>query len=320
MRSFSTLAALALTFTALPNAIASGVGEVEEILSLNPAFGQFPEGVAVDKKGDVFVTVAPTGEVKKIDKKGAVSTHTTFDTSGGFLLGMTVDKDDNVYVALASFNPATEGIHKITPSGQVSLVANVPGFPNDLTIDDKGQNLYVTESIGGAVYKIALASGEAQLWLQDPLLEGDIEVSPVPFPIGVNGIAMDKGSLVLSNSQQPRLVRVAISGGGDPGDPEVILEDPILMGADGVALDVKRDIYVAVNQQNLLLKVSPDGADVDVLADASDGLDFPATVAFGQGPAGKKNLFITNFALFTGETAAPGLLRVDVGVPGRSVP
>jgi len=321
MRSLSlAVASLALTLTAVPSAVADAVGEIDLVLALDPAVGEFPEGVAVDKQGNIFVSVAPTGEVKKIDKHGAVSSHAAFNPGVGFVLGLTTDKHNNLYVALASFDPATEGVHRVTPQGAVTRVAHIAGFPNDLVFDGSGKHLYVTESIGGAVHRIEIASGAVEPWFVSPLLAGDLEVSPVPFPIGANGIAFDRDSLIVANSQQPRLVRVPIAKNGSAGAPEIILEDPILAGADGIALDVKRDIYVGVNQQHLLVKVSPDGSDIDILADASDGLDFPSTVAFGRGPAGKKDLYIVNFALFSGPTASPGLLRLDVGVPGSATP
>lgn len=319
MRTLSLLlGALALT-AVVPSAVADGVG-VKTVFSLNPSLGQFPEGVAVDKKGNVFLTVAPTGALLRRDKKGNVTTHAQFDTSGGFLLGMTVDKQDNVYVALGSFNPATEGVWKVTPGGAVSFVASIHGFPNDITIDDAGEHLYVTESIGGAVYRVELATGDAELWYQDALLVGDINVSPVPFPIGANGIAFDGDSVIVANSQVPRLVRIPIDDDGLADDAAVILEDEVLDGADGIALDVHGDIYVAVNKQDLLVRVSGEGDFVEVLADADDGLDFPSTVAFGQGPAGKKNLYISNFALFSGPTGNAGLLVAKIDVPGKAIP
>lgn len=318
MRALSPfLVALALT-AVVPVAVADGV--VHTLISLDPNLGQNPEGVAVDGKGNVFLSVAPTGDLLRRDKQGVVTTHAHFNPGAGFLLGMTVDKKDNVYVALGSFDPATEGVWKVTPAGATSKIAAIHGFPNDIAIDHAGKNLYVTESIGGAVYRVELASGDTELWYQDALLVGDIDVSPVPFPIGANGIAHDGDSVIVANSQVPRLVRIPIECDGFAGDGEVILEDEILMGADGIALDVHRDIYVAVNKQDLLLRVSGDGEMIDIVADESDGLDFPSTIAFGQGPAGKKNLYISNFALFSGPTGHPGLLVTKVDTVGLAVP
>jgi sugar lactone lactonase YvrE len=319
MRPALLLSTLALSLFAMPTALADGVGEITQVLDHDPNIGENPEGVAVDKKGNVFVSVAPTGELLKIDPKGDVSTHASFNPGNGFLLGMTTDGPGNVYVALGSFD-ANTGIYKVSPGGDVDKVAALGAgtFPNDL-VRDKHGNLYVTESIGGAVYRIAKGDDEAELWFADDLLLGDINVSPVPFPIGVNGIALDRHSLIVSNSQVPRLVRIPIDKSGDPGDPDVLVEDDLLFGADGIALDVHRDIYVAVNDQDLLLRVDGCDGDIEILADESDGLDFPATIAFGQGKAGKKNLYITNFALFSGPAGDPGILKADIGIPGLAV-
>jgi len=310
---------LALTLSATPDAVAKCMKGLTTLLDLDPTVGENPEGVAVDKKGNVFASVAPTGELLKIDKKGNISTLASFNPGAGFLLGMTTDGPGNVYVALGSFDENT-GVYRVTPSGDVSQVASMGAgtFPNDLVFDKSG-NLYITESIAGAVYKLP-KDGDIELWFQDDLLFGDPEISPVPFPIGANGIAVDGDSLLVSNSQQPRLVRIPVDCDGDPGDADVLVEDDLLLGADGIALDVHHDVYVAVNQQNLLLRVDADDGDIEILADAEDGLDFPATLAFGRGPAGKENLYITNFALFSGPTGSPGVLRMNVGVPGISTP
>ncbi len=310
---------LALTLSANPDAVAKAVGSLSTFLELDPSVGENPEGVTVDKKGNVFASIAPTGDLLKIDKKGNVSTLASFNPGAGFLLGMTTDGPGNVYVALASFDENT-GVYRVAPSGEVSQVASMsPGtFPNDLVLDSSGA-LYITESIAGAVYKVP-KDGELELWYQDDLLFGDPEISPVPFPIGANGIALDGDSILVANSQQPRIVRIPVDDDGYPGDADVLVEDDLLLGADGIALDVHRDIYVAVNQQNLLLRVDGDDGDIEVLADAEDGLDFPATVAFGRGPAGKKNLYITNFALFSGPAGSPGVMRINVGVPGAAKP
>jgi sugar lactone lactonase YvrE len=301
---------------------------VTEVVSFDPSLGQFPEGVTTDYFGNVFVTIAPTGELLKINPQGAVSTLATFDPGAGFLLGMTTDWYGNVYVALASFVPATHGLWRVSPEGVTDFVAPFPtdpgSFPNDIIGDWYG-NLYITDSIGGAIYKYDTQDETLELWFQDPLLAGDIEVSPVPFPIGANGIAYDHDSLIVSNSQRSRLVRIEIEDecdddddddeGGAADDVEVIVEDDLLFGADGIALDIFSNIYVAVNEQNTLLRVSPDG-DIEVLRDAADGLDFPATIAFGRTPWTFTDLYITNFALFTGETANPALLKTNVGAPG----
>jgi hypothetical protein len=67
MTRICTLTALltSLLAIALPvNAVASG--HVRTIVRCDPAAGQLPEGVAVDKPGHVFVSLAPLGQLLKV--------------------------------------------------------------------------------------------------------------------------------------------------------------------------------------------------------------------------------------------------------------
>ena len=50
--------------------------------------------------------------------------------------------------------------------------------------------------------------------------------------------------------------------------------------------------------------------------EAADGLDNPASLAFGTSHGERKTLYLTNFAVFSA-APKPGLLRVAVGVPGE---
>ncbi len=303
--------------TVVPASVWAGGQSVDEVISFDPNLGENPEGVATDVYGNVFVTLAPTGEMLKVDSEGEVSTHATFDPGAGFLLGMTTDWPGNVYVALASFTPETCGVWKVDPEGNSERIAafGADTFPNDLVFGTHGK-LYITESIGGSVYRYDTQTDELEEWLTDPLLAGDIEVSPVPFPIGANGIAYRNGRVIVANSQRSRLVGIDVQHNGEPGDIDVIAEDELLFGADGIALDVAGRIYVAVNEQNTLLRVKKNG-NIQVLRDAADGLDFPATIAFGKTPGHFNDLYITNFALFSGFEGYPALLVTKVGAVGQ---
>jgi sugar lactone lactonase YvrE len=91
---------------------------------------------------------------------------------------------------------------------------------------------------------------------------------------------------------------------------------------DGLALDVLGNAYIAMNVQNTIMRVTPDGSQMIVAA--GDPLDFPSSVAFGNAKGNRRTLFIVNFSigeLFGIEGGfGPALLRSNVGAPGAPLP
>jgi len=313
--------ALTLSLTASPEAIAYCWGQLLTIIEFDAPLGERPEGVAVDTSGNVYVSVATTGDILKIDDDGQVSTYANIDAGPGFVLGMATEGTGTIYVAVASFAPGSHGVYKVGPGGQVEIIADFDAattLPDDVVISDDG-DLYVTEAIQGAIHRIDTSTYDAEVWFQDELLVGGDPDSVLSFPVGANGLALDDDSLLVSNTEKGRLVRIPIDCFGNPADPLVLAEDPLLHGADGIALDKHGDVYVTVNVENLLVKVDGDDGQIDILADENDGLDFPAGVAFGRNKDRRK-LYITNFAYYSGDTGNPALLRMHVGIPGLVLP
>jgi hypothetical protein len=116
-------------------------------------------------------------------------------------------------------------------------------------------------------------------------------------------------------------VHIPVRPDGAAGAPDVLLQGPSLFGADGVALDVNQNLYVAVSAQSTLLRIAPGGATITTLATAADGLDDASSLAFGTGRGDRKALLSVNFAFFGPPASAhPALLRLEVGVPGVPLP
>ncbi len=83
---------------ALPS-LAAASGHVMWIQTYDPAAGEFPEGIAVDKQGNVFVSMAPIGQIRKISPEGTETLFYQFPPGGG-LTGLAVDAPGNVYVGV----------------------------------------------------------------------------------------------------------------------------------------------------------------------------------------------------------------------------
>src|SRR5207247_7976429 len=116
-------------------------------------------------------------------------------------------------------------------------------FANGLAFDKLG-NMYVTDSIGGAVWRIP-RGGSAERWIQDPLLEGT-GVLGLGFPVGANGISFAGDSLIVDNTEHGTVLRIPIQPDGSGGTPKVIAADPALFGSYGVTLAFHRAISVVV--------------------------------------------------------------------------
>src|SRR5918996_6005214 len=187
MRLRTFLAALTLTALLLPTAPARAA-EIETLVTFDASAGELPEGVAVDRRGNVYVSlIAPVSEIRKIAPDGEQSTLVDLGLGGNGPLGLAVDARGTLYAAAATFDPATQGVYRITPDGSATRLPGTGGiaFANGLAFDQRG-NLYVTDSSAGAVWQIP-RRGSAELWIQDPLLEGT-GVFGIGVPIGAHGI------------------------------------------------------------------------------------------------------------------------------------
>jgi sugar lactone lactonase YvrE len=295
--------------------------QVKAVRLYDASASEFPEGIAVDKVGNLYVSISSLGQIWKIRPDGTESMILDIPPeSGSMAFGLAVDAPGNVYATFA-FNPETRGVYRITKDGAAKRLPRTEGilWANGLAFDERG-NLYVTDSQLGAIYRIP-PRGSAQLWLQHPLLEGLNQIPGFP-PVGANGIAYWHGSLYVANTEKGLLVRVPILKGGAAGEPQVIADGPELYGLDGIALDVHGNIYGALVLQNQLVKIDPVDGEVTVILTASEGLDMPASLAFGTGKGDRETVFFTNFSLLgTNPTGiGPAILKVDVGIPGLPLP
>ncbi len=136
----------------------------------------YPQGIALDGAGNVYVADSYNGLIRKITPAGLVSTLAGNLGAAGFVdgngaaasfnnpTGVAVDGAGNVYVADTNNN----AIRKITPTGLVSTLAGSKsktglydglgtsaGFfkPEGITVDSLG-NVYVADTTNSAIRKI----------------------------------------------------------------------------------------------------------------------------------------------------------------------
>jgi sugar lactone lactonase YvrE len=315
MRLRTFLAALAVTALLIPAAPAHA-GQIETLVSFDRNAGEAPEGIAIDKRGDIFVSlISPVSEIRKISPDGEQTTLASLGLSGFGPLGLAVDARGNLYVAAASFNPATQGVYRITPDGTATRLPGTGaiGFPNGLAFDQRG-NLYVADSTG-TVWRIP-RGGSAEVWSDDPLLVGN-GAAGAGVPIGANGITYRTNEIVVGNTDLGRLISIPILPDGSAGEASILLDDPAIFAIDGLTVDAHGTIYACVIGQSTVVRI--DGDHVETLADAGDGITSASSIVFGQGSRDHRSLFGVNFGIFSAQPN-PSVWRLPVGVPGAPQP
>jgi sugar lactone lactonase YvrE len=312
---------------------AGAAGHVETVVQFNPDAGQLPEGVTVDKTGNVFVSLSPLGELVKVapgsgeaEPFGSVPGLQDGDIG---LIGLAVDAPGNVSGGVFSFNDDLDttatGVWKF--DRKTGVAERVPGtkaiqLPNSIAFDKRG-TMYITDSITGAVWRVPKKGGSAEPWIVNPLLAGDGSAG-FPFPIGANGIAVRQNTVYVSTTETGLIVTVPILPDGSAGEAALYTtvtdKNGDLIALDGIALDVHGNVYIAAPLANAVVRVNKDGS-VETLA-SGDPLDGPTSVAFGTGKGDRQSVFAVNFSVALGGPlgAGPSLVKIAVGEPGLPQP
>jgi sugar lactone lactonase YvrE len=281
----------------------------ETVVAFDPGRGEFPEGIAFDRRGDMYVSLAPLGEIRRRTADGSWSTFARIDpgTGGLAVLGLTADARGTIYAAAPTNAPEWHGVVAVSRDGEARRLPGTEqiAFPNALAFDHRG-NLYVTDSIRGAVWRVS-RDGGAELWLEHEALAGTAVLNP--FPLGANGIAYFGHRLYVANTEKMQLVEIRILRGGAAGTPSIIhVFDGATDFVDGVAADALGNLYALLPASSELVRIDRGGG-ATTLAGAGDGLSMPASLTFGA----RRTLFITNFSLpdFV-PLPTPGVIALDV--------
>jgi hypothetical protein len=179
-----------------PNASA----QVETVALFNASLLETPENLAIDHADNKYVSLALTGEVRKIAPDGAQSTFVTLPLGappltfcGSFfagLTGITFDEQDNLYANLASCDPAGRGVWKIPHDGQPpSRIAalSMQSLPNGIV--HHRDSLYIADSVVGVIWRVADTGGTPAIWATGQAL------AQIPNGLpGPNGLKRSKAS------------------------------------------------------------------------------------------------------------------------------
>ena len=301
-----------------------GVADAQTVLALDPSAGELPVAVAIDKVGNPWVSLQPICEVRRFTPGWQESLRVqlvTPCTGRAGSSGLAVDATGVAYAAVI-VREDVRGVYAIQPTGTFE---RLPGteqmiFPNSLAFDHNNGTLYVTDMIGGAVWRIP-QGGSAELWIQHPALTG-IPIPGAGIPGGANGIAVDHGHVLVSVSFLPRLVKIPINEDGSAGEPQILFDTGRFFGIglfalDDIALDVFGNIYASiVAGPPAVARLAADGTAITLLQPLLPGA--VTSVAFGTGKGERKSLFAATNPQYGGTAAS--VVRLSAGAPGRPVP
>jgi sugar lactone lactonase YvrE len=263
---------------------------VGEVQAFGDPVATRTEGITFDAAGTLFVSAIVNDADDQLLQFSPDGTHEIVAESES-ILGLASDPTGILGAAIG-----TGELLLIDPStGVAAPIADGLGAPNFVVTTPWGTTLVSDDSPGTDTIREVTLAGEVSVWAEG-----------VPTPNGMVFSLDNRTLYVAATFEGVGLWRVPVSEQGEAGTPEQWVSS---FGAastpDGVAIDSEGNVYVALNINDEIAQVKPDGT-VTIIA---EGVSKPASLAFGQGDYDPCSLYVTN--LFGAQ-----VWRVGIGVLG----
>ncbi|HEX6865196.1 MAG TPA: hypothetical protein VF414_20370, partial [Thermoanaerobaculia bacterium] len=191
-------------------------GAVETVVLFDPVQLETPESIVIDVAGNTYISLALTGEIRKIAADGTQSTLALLPIGppltfcGPFfnaVTGITLDRHDNLYVSVVSCELESRGVWRVsTEDGGAELLATLPleSIPNGIAW--RRGSVYVADSSLPRIWRVPEDGGTAEVWLEDPLLAG-VLAPGMPLP-GANGLQIFRNEVYVANSSRETILAI----------------------------------------------------------------------------------------------------------------
>ncbi|KUM55042.1 hypothetical protein AR688_17520 [Rheinheimera sp. EpRS3] len=220
---------------------------------LLPAHFKYPNGIAHQQDGTVFVGSVTEGKILRVDKGGNIA---TFFADNAELNSVTAIRYDqhhhSLWVASPDFAGPRQGkqstprAHRLgfidVASGKLRWVVDMPdnGFGNDFAIDHKG-GAYLTDSASGVIWHVSIDSDKPVF----TRVAAADELKPAAGEIGPAGIAVrSDGSLVVGMFSSGKLYHVQPGSDGIGKVSAIALDSP-LENPDGMMFANEKILIIA---------------------------------------------------------------------------
>jgi sugar lactone lactonase YvrE len=302
----------------------SGRPAVSTLVDLDPAGVDrtvIVESITADKEGRIYMPDRVTGNILRVDPKspkpvvvGRIEAREIkgkkVDAEGG---GIAFNQQGDLFIAAGPFsevvriraadlNPGKPGVAQTFATGTEGA--------NGIAFDRQG-NLYVAGGRSGIVYRVGPNGGAAEPAVKIEPNTRKLPDGKTEQAIVANGVELDrKGILYVSDTSRGAIWKVEIGPDGKGGQPNLWAQSPLLEGADGLAFDGGGKLWVAANERNAIVTVTPDGTVQEIAKNGGAGpLEFPSAIVLIGNTA-----YITNFDTprrdnmdTNGETARDGI-------------
>ncbi|HWZ45303.1 MAG TPA: NHL repeat-containing protein [Candidatus Saccharimonadales bacterium] len=275
-----------------------------KIFAILPDGSTGPEGLTVGADGNVYVAtfgfnqngaVSGPGQLFVFNPEGRLLRQVGIAGSSAHLLGLAFHPLTGALLVIDFGAGKVLNVNPTTGASSVFMTVTGNSGLNGLAFDKAG-NVYVSDSFQGIIWKTGPSGGAGTVWVSDPLLT----TTGVP-PFGANGIEFNHAGdiLFVANTGNRTVLQIPVDH-GTPGKTTVFVNS--INGADGIAIDSHDNLWVAANQNDEIVVVSPTGkllARLGSFEGVDDhglphGLLFPASPAFSNDG---KFLYVTNLAL-----------------------
>ena len=273
----------------------TGSPAVSILVDLDPASTErtvIVENITADRAGVLFTGDRVTGNILRVDPKspapvvvGKMESRTVdgrkVDASPG---GIAFDSKGDLYIAAGPFSEVLRiraaDLNAAKPGAAQTFATGVPGA-NGIAFDKAG-TLYISGGASGIVYSVGTAGGSAQAVAQIDKNVRTLPNSTATQSIVANGLKFDAaGVLHIADTSRGAVWKVVIGADGKGGKPALLAQSPLLEGADDMAFNGNGDVWVAVNELNAVISVSPSGVVKTIAKNDSKGpLEFPAALVF----------------------------------------
>lgn len=263
--------------------------DVGEVQPFGDPLATRSEGITFDSAGTLFVSQLQNDADDQLLQFSPDGSYAVVAESES-ILGLASDANG---ILAASID--TGELLLIDPSvGNSDVVADGLGAPNFVVTTPWGTTLVSDDTRGTSIIQEVAADGTATVWSDE-----------VPTPNGMV-FSLDSRTLyVAATFDGVGLWRVPVSETGEAGTAEKWVDFEPASTPDGVAIDSEGNVYVALNLDDEIAQVKPDGT-VTIVA---EGVDKAASLAFGQGDYDPCSVYVTN--LFGDQ-----VWRVGIGILG----